>query len=343
MQSPMHILILGGTRFLGRALVRSAQQRGHSLTLFNRGQSNPGLFSDIERITGDRAGDLSPLQGRKWDAVIDTCGYEPAIVRRSAELFAGSVDRYIFISSISVYADFSQPGTNEESPVAQLPPGADETFTMENYGALKALCEQAAEKALPGRVLNIRPGLIVGEYDPTDRFSYWPWRVAQGGEVLAPGRPAHPTQFIDVRDLADWTIQCVETGQAGIYNATGPQSPLPMGALLETCRQVSGSDGVSSADVRFTWLSEEFLLANQVQPWTELPLWLPESDPTLAGMDQVSIQKALAAGLTFRPLEDTIRSTLAWINSRPAGHEWRAGLSREREAELLRKAAASHA
>jgi 2'-hydroxyisoflavone reductase len=326
----MHILILGGTRFLGRALVHSAQSRGHTLSLFNRGKTNPGLFPEVERITGDRAIDLSPLQGRTWDAVIDTCGYEPAVVRRSAQQLAHAVNLYVFISTLSVYADVSQPGTAEDAPVAQLPPGAGETFSMENYGPLKALCEQAAEGALPGRVLTIRPGLIVGEYDPTDRFSYWPWRVAQGGQVLAPGRPGQSTQFIDVRDLADWTIRMVETGQTGIYNATGPQSPLPMGDLLETCRRVS------SADARITWLSEEFLLANRVQPWTELPLWLPESDPSLAGMGRIDIRKALGSGLIFRPLEDTIQSTLAWVNSRPASHEWQAGLSREREAELLR-------
>lgn len=327
----MHILILGGTRFLGRALVHSAQSRGHTLTLFNRGKSNPALFPDIDRITGDRAVDLSSFKGRKWDAVIDTCGYEPAVVSRSAQQLAGSVSRYVFISTLSVYADLSQPGADEKAPVAQLPPGADETFSMENYGPLKALCEQATERALPGRVLTIRPGLIVGEYDPTDRFSYWPWRIAQGGEVLAPGRPTHPTQFIDVRDLADWTISMVESGQTGTYNATGPQEPLPMGDLLETCRRVSGNNA------SITWTSEEFLLANQVQPWTELPLWLPESDSSTAGMDRVSIRKALAAGLNFRSLEDTIRSTLAWVNSRPANHEWRAGLTREREAELLQK------
>jgi 2'-hydroxyisoflavone reductase len=329
----MKILIIGGTRFLGRALVQAARAGGHELTLFNRGKTAPGLFPEAEQLTGDRAADLSPLKGRQWDAVIDTCGYEPAVVRSSARLLAGSVNRYVFISSVSVYADLGQPGATEEAPVAQLPAGADETFNIENYGALKALCEQAAEAALPGRVLQIRPGLIVGEYDPTDRFSYWPWRVAQGGEVLAPGRPAHPTQFIDVRDLADWTMRMVEAQQAGIYHATGPGAPLAMGSLLEACRQVSGSNA------RFTWLSEEFLLANSVQPWTELPLWLGESDPSVAGMDQIDISKALKAGLTFRPLADTLQSTLAWINSRPASHEWRAGLSREREAELLAKAA----
>jgi 2'-hydroxyisoflavone reductase len=328
----MNILIIGGTRFLGRALVRAAQAKGHQLTLFNRGKSAPGLFPEVEQLTGDRSADLSPLQGREWDAVIDTCGYEPGVVRRSAGLLAGSVNRYIFISTISVYADVSQPGTNEDAPAAALPAGADETFKIENYGALKALCEQAAEEALPGRVLNIRPGLIVGEYDPTDRFTYWPWRVAQGGQVLAPGRPAYQTQFIDVRDLAEWTIRMAEARQSGIYNATGPQSPLDMGSLLEACREVSGSQA------RITWLSEEFLLANHVEPWTELPLWIPESDPSEAGMSQIDIRKALSAGLTFRPLAETIQSTLDWANSRPADHTWRAGLSKAREIELLKLA-----
>ncbi len=330
----MNILILGGTRFLGRALVRSAQHHGHTLTLFNRGKANPQLFPELERITGDRAADLSLLQGRKWDAVIDTCGYEPAVVRRSAQLLSAAVDRYVFISTISVYGDFSQPEITEAAALARLPLGADETFSMENYGPLKALCEQVVENALPGRALTIRPGLIVGEYDPTDRFSYWPWRVAQGGQVLAPGRPAYSTQFIDVRDLAEWILRLVETRQTGIFHATGPRSPLPMGDLLETCRQVSGGGA------HIAWLSEEFLLANEVKPWTELPLWLPESDPTLAGMNRVDIHKALESGLAFRPLEDTVRSTLGWVNSRPAGYTWQAGLSRDREAELLQKAAA---
>jgi 2'-hydroxyisoflavone reductase len=329
----MKILILGGTRFLGRALVHSAQSRGHQLTLFNRGKSNPGLFPEVEHLVGDRAVDLSPLKGRQWDAVIDTCGYEPAVVRRSAEFLAGAVYQYTFISSISVYADLSQPGATESAPVAQLPEGAPETFVMENYGPLKALCEQAAEQSLPGRVLTIRPGLIVGEYDSTDRFSYWPWRVSLGGQVLAPGRPEHPTQFIDVRDLADWIIHLAEAGQMGIYHATGPQNLLSIGDLLEACRQVSGSDA------RFTWLSEEFLLSNNAQPWTELPLWLPESDSSVTGMDRVDIGKAVNAELTFRPLADTIRSTLEWVKSRPANHEWKAGLSLEREKELLEKAA----
>lgn len=325
----MRLLIIGGTRFFGRALVRSAQAQGHQVTLFNRGKSNPDLFPEAERMTGDRMTGLEALRGREWDAVIDTCGYEPAAVRLSACLLAEAVRRYVFISTISVYADMSRPGTDEQAPVARLPEGASEAFNIEYYGPLKALCEQAAEQALPGRVLTIRPGLIVGEYDPTDRFTYWPWRIAQGGDVLAPGQPAHLTQFIDVRDLADWTIRMVEQEAAGVYNATGPDYPLTMGNLLETCQAVSGSTA------RLYWLPESFLLAQGVQPWSELPLWLPESEPAYAGMDQASIQKAVQSGLSFRPLEDTIQSTLDWVNQRPADHVWRAGLAREREAELL--------
>lgn len=329
----MKILIIGGTRFLGRALVNSALAHGHLLTLFNRGQSNPGLFPEVEHLTGDRANDLSTLEGRRWDAVIDTCGYEPGVVRRSAELLAEAVDRYVFISSISVYADVSKPGVDELAPVEKLPVGADETFAIEKYGALKALCEQVVEQALPGRALIIRPGLIVGEYDPTDRFTYWPWRVSRGGEVLAPNRPEHQTQFIDVRDLAEWIVRMVEEAHSGVYNATGLYEPVTMGKLLETSRSISGSDA------RFTWVSEAFLLENKVEPWKDMPLYLPESDPAYAGADQISIQKALQAGLTFRSMEDTIRSTLSWAKSRPADHAWRAGLASEREAELLQKAA----
>lgn len=333
----MKLLIIGGTRFYGRLLTHNALARGHQVTLFNRDRSNPGLFPEAEHLVGDRNTDVSGLSGRRWDVVIDTCGFEPAGVRLTAGTLANAVDLYVFVSSISVYANTSQPGVDEDSPVAKLPEGADESFKMENYGALKALCEQAAEQAMPGRALNIRPGLIVGQYDSTDRFSYWPWRVAQGGEVLAPARPSYLTQFIDARDLAEWTVRMVEAGRTGIYNATGPELPLTLGKLLETSRKVSGSDA------KLTWVSEEFLLANGVEPWSQLPLWVPDSDPESVGMNQVSIRKALAAGLTIRTLEDTVQSTLDWVNSRPANHEWRAGLTREREAELLAKYAANGA
>lgn len=336
----MNILIIGGTRFLGRALVEAARLGGHRVTLFNRGISNPGLFPDLEQITGDRKADLGALRGRQWDAAIDTCGYEPQVVRRSAEALAGAVERYVFISSISVYADVSKPGVDENGPVEQLAQDADETFAIEKYGALKALCEQAAEQAFPGRALNIRPGLIVGPYDPTDRFTYWPWRISQGGDVLAPGRPGHLTQFIDVRDLAGWIVRMVEHKQHGVFNATGPAEPMTMGRLLETSLQISQNSG--SPEARIHWVSESFLLENNVRPWEDLPLYIAENDPASAGADQVSIQKALHAGLTFRPLEETLRATIEWAKSRPADHAWRAGLAREREAELLAKAAAEN-
>jgi 2'-hydroxyisoflavone reductase len=191
------------------------------------------------------------------------------------------------------------------------------------------------EESLPGRALNIRPGLIVGPHDPTDRFTYWPWRVSQGGDILAPGRPEHGTQFIDVRDLADWTIRMVEAEAMGIFNATGPQTPMTMGTLLEASREASG---LTRDEARLHWVSEAFLLENKVEPWSELPLYLPDSDPAYAGMDKVSIEKALRAGLIFRSLEDTLRATLDWVKTRPADHEWKAGLTMEREADLLRRA-----
>ena len=325
----MRLLILGGTVFLGRALVEAALERGHEVSLFNRGRSNPDLFPEVEKLHGNRDGDLTALAGRRWEAVIDTCGYVPRIVRQSAELLAEAVEHYTFISSISVYADNSQIGLDESAAVGKLDDPAVEQVTGETYGPLKAACEAAAEQALPGRVLTIRPGLIVGPHDPTDRFTYWPVRVARGGEVLAPGRPERPIQFIDVRDLAEWNIQMVEQRQVGVYNAIGPEQPLAMAQFLGACRMVSGSDAT------FTWVSEAFLAEQQVTPWTELPLWAPESDESLAGFFKVDGRKAMAAGLTFRPLTTTLEATLAWAESRPADYQWRAGLTAEREGELL--------
>jgi 2'-hydroxyisoflavone reductase len=324
----MRLLILGGTVFVGRALVEAAQERGHQVTLFNRGQHNPDLFPDVERLRGDRDGDLAALRGRTWDAVIDTCGYVPRIVRQSAELLADAVGHYTFISSISVYSDLSQVGMDESSPVGRLEDETTETVDGDTYGPLKVLCEQAAEQALPGRALTLRPGLIVGPHDPSDRFTYWPVRVAKGGDVLAPGNPDYPIQIIDARDLAEWNVRMVEAGRTGVYNATGPDYALTMGRLLDECRAVSGSDA------RFVWASQEFLKEAGVQPWTEMTLWVPE-EPDTAGFSAVNCGKAFAAGLTIRPLADTIRATLAWDATRPADAERRAGLKPEREAELL--------
>jgi 2'-hydroxyisoflavone reductase len=325
----MELLILGGTLFLGRAIVEAALPRGHQLTLFNRGQSNPGLFPQLKNLTGERDGGLDALRGRRWDAVIDTCGYVPRLVRQSARLLAPFVAHYTFISSISVYADFSRTGMDESAPVGKLEDETIEQVTGGAYGPLKALCEQAAEEAMPGRVLVLRPGLIVGPHDRSDRFTYWPQRVMQGGEVLAPGRPGREISLIDVRDLAAWILDRVEKGTTGTFNADGPQTPLTMQQLLQTCQAASGSQA------SFTWVSEPFLQEQKVGEWIEMPLWVPESDPQYAGFFAVSSQKAIQSGLKFRPLADTVRATLDWSRTRPPDYTWRAGISRAREADLL--------
>jgi 2'-hydroxyisoflavone reductase len=325
----MQLLILGGTVFLGRALVDAALARGHEVTLFNRGQHGPELYPQAERLRGDRDGGLDALRGRRWDAAIDTSGYVPRVVRASADLLAEAVEHYTFISTISVYANFQRPGMDEQAAVGALADPAVETVDGETYGPLKALCEQAVEQALPGRALIIRPGLIVGPHDPSDRFTYWVKRVAEGGEVLAPVRPGWHTQLIDVRDLAEWTLALVKARQTGVYNATGPAEPLTFGDVLGTCQAASGSDA------RYTWVAEEFLAQREVGPWIELPLWVPESDPDMAGFAAVDCSKAIGAGLRFRELAATVRDTLAWAATRPADHQWRAGLARSREAELL--------
>ncbi len=292
------------------------------MTLFNRGKSNPDLFPNCEHIIGDRDGGLGVLQDHRWewDAVIDTCGYLPRQVHAAASALAHRVNRYIFISSISAYADFSQMGIDEQSPTAVLEDETVETVTNETYGGLKAACEQAAEQAMEGRVLVIRPGLIVGPHDAIDRFTYWPYRVAQGGEMLAPGDAGQQTQFVDVRDLAAWTIHMVEEQKTGIYNATGPDYTLSMGQFLEACRQVTGSD------TRFTWVKEDFLTSHDV----DLPNWVPDA---YKGLLAVNCQKAFQDGLRFRPLAQTIRDTLAW--KRADGSAMRVGLTPEQEQTLL--------
>jgi len=324
----VHILIIGGTVFLGRHLVEAALARGHRVTLFNRGQHNPELFPEVEKLRGDRGSDLSALEERRFDAAIDTCGYVPRVVRSAAELLAPQVGHYTFISSISVYASFERAGIDEGAPVGTLADPSTEEVTGESYGPLKALCEQAAEAAMPGRVLNVRPGLIVGPHDPTDRFTYWPMRVARGGPFLAPEHPGVLTQVIDVRDLAGWTVQMVEGDHTGVYNATGPAAPLPFGGLLDACRAVSGSDATP------VWASAAQLEAHEVQPWVELPLWVPEG-PEHVGFAQIDVSRAIAAGLSFRPIADTCADTLAWAQSRPADYQWRAGLAPEKEAGIL--------
>ncbi len=339
----LRILVLGGTSFLGPAVVDCALVRGHSVTLFNRGRTNPQLYPDLEKLVGDRDGDLAALEGRDWDVVVDTSAYYPKAVDDTAGLLKERVKQYIFVSTISVYADFSQRGLHEGSAVGTVT--AEEVaavdsvrkVTGENYGPLKALCEQAAEKAMPGRTCVVRPGLIVGPMDPTGRFTYWPVRVQRGGEVLAPDAPDVPTQVIDVRDLGEWIVQCAERNVAGIYNATSPAGELTIGEMLDACKDVSGSDA------SFTWIDRAFLSEQGVEAWSQLPVWVP-LEGTDAGHPFINVDRALAAGLVYRPIRETVRGTLDWWAALPDTDKDRflysradksAGLSAARETELL--------
>jgi nucleoside-diphosphate-sugar epimerase len=333
------ILILGGTVFLGRHLIEAALAHGHQVTIFNRGRHNPDSYPEVEKLRGDRSHDVEALEGRRWDAVIDTCGYVPGIVRKSAELLADAVERYTFISSCSVYANYDLGGNDEHAPVRtitsqevyeaeKIDPGdrASAVSYGQMYGGLKALCERAAEEAMPGRVLNVRAGLLVGSYDYSDRFTYWVHRVAQGGEVLAPGQPGRRVRVIDARDLAEWVIRMTEVRGTGVYNATGAEDGLTMGRLLEECRTVSGSHAT------IIWASDQFLLDQKVGVWSEMPLWLPED---YNGIFHVNNDKAIGSGLTFRPLSVTLKETLTWDATRSSDIERQAGLKPERERELL--------
>lgn len=337
----MKLLIIGGTRFVGCHLVAAGLERGHELTLFNRGlQSAP--LEGVETIQGDRFKDLAKLEGRQWDAVIDMPGLLPRAVRASAEMLRDAVELYVFVSTVSVYADVSTPGVAENAPKKTLtqeqldkanaidPSQATAAAYGDLYGGLKTLCEQAAEEAMPGRVLILRPGLIVGPYDYTDRFTYWVARVARGGEVLAPGRPERHVQFIDARDLAEWTITMIERRQTGIYNCTNAPGSVTMGQLLDECKAASGSDA------SFTWIDEDFLAREQVGAWSELPLWLPESEPGLKGFMYINCDKAIDAGLTFRPVAETVKDTLTWQQTR-TGESLKAGLDPEKERRLLQQ------
>ena len=318
----MKLLILGGTKFLGRHTVDAARAAGHDVTIFTRGQTNPDLFPEVEHLQGDRDGDLGALDGRRWDGVVDTSGYVPRIVRQSAERLDDAVDRYVFVSSISVYDDFSKP-MDESTPVAQLEDPATEEI-MENYGALKAACETVVDEVYGDRGASVRAGLIVGPYDPTDRFTYWPRRIADGGDVLGPGDPSAPVQFVDARDLGSWLVQLALAGPGGVFNATGPAEPLTFADFLRRAAAAIGSDA------RFVWIDEQRVLEADVQPWTELPLWLPGDE--YAGMARSDTRRARGAGLTFRPLEETVADTLAWDRTVDGD---RPTLSREKELSVL--------
>jgi 2'-hydroxyisoflavone reductase len=329
----LRILFLGGTGFLGPHTVRYALERGHDVTLFNRGRTNTDLFPQLETIVGNRDPEidegLAGLKGREWDAVIDTSGYVPRITRASSELLAESVGQYLFVSTICQYDNWAEGGTGgtEDRPRATLDDPATEDVRT-HYCALKAYCEQAVEAAMPGRVTQIRPGLIVGPRDGTDRFTYWPVRIDRGGEVLAPGKPSDPTQYIDVRDLARFMVHCLEQELVDTYNVV--RSPMPFGDLLSACLSSIESDA------KLTWVPADFLAKHDVQAWRDVPAWA-DSDGAMAGSLTWSADKALAAGLTISPVEDTIRDTLAWFKSLPQERrdELRAGLNAEKERAVL--------
>jgi 2'-hydroxyisoflavone reductase len=333
----LRILILGGTGFTGPFQVRYALSRGHKVTVFNRGRTHPGeLPKEAEQLIGDRNGKLDALKGRTWDVVIDNPTTLPVWVRDAAQILKGNVGRYVFISTISVYADTSKPGIDETAPLAKYT-GADpmketrETMRANNfalYGPLKALSEAEAEKWFPGKTLVIRPGYIVGPGDESDRFTYWPVRVERGGEVLAPGTTADPIQIIDARDLAEWTIRMVEQGTTGNFNAVGPKSKLTMGRMLDEIKKTTNSDA------RFTWVDADFLASQKVVD--DIPIWTPPKGPEI-GYHLMNINKAISKGLTFRSLSDTTKATLDWFKKQSADRQskMRAGLKPEREAELL--------
>lgn len=331
----LDLLILGGTGFIGPHQVRYAVKRGHRVTVFNRGRSQIQLPDEVEELIGDRNDDLSALDGREWDVVIDNPTTLPNWVRLSGELLQHATQQYIFISTISVYADTSQVGRDEDTPLTPYQ-GEQDPFTLSvedgsaHYGALKALSEEEVHRWFGNRATIIRPGLIVGPGDPTDRFTYWPVRIHRGGEILAPGTPEDPTQVIDARDLSEWTIRMAEEGRTGTYNATGPKSPRPLGRMLSEIRDAL------EADAQFTWVPQDFLMDQEVRGWSDMPVWVPLSEEN-AGFLAVSVERALAAGLTYRPFHETVRDTLTWFRSQPEDRQsqLRAGISPERELEVL--------
>jgi 2'-hydroxyisoflavone reductase len=329
------VLILGGGVFLGRHLVAALLARGHGVTTFTRGnhpmERAPGLTS----IVGDRDGGLSIVPREGWDAVVDTCGFVPRIVRAAAEHLRDA-GRYAFISSISVY-DPKRPELRENTPRLSLPDGIDpsgETVDGDTYGPLKALCEDVARDVFDSRALVVRPGLIVGPHDPTDRFTYWPERAARGGTILAPAPPGRYVQFVDARDLADLIANALEAGRSGDVNVTGAPGTTTMGDVVETARNVAGVP----SDV--CWVDDAFLERNGVEPWTGLPLWIPDS-LGLVSFSNADVSRALDWGLVFRPLAETTADTLEWVATLPADRTRKAGLTAEREAELL-EAARTH-
>ncbi|KIL48726.1 NAD-dependent epimerase/dehydratase family protein [Jeotgalibacillus campisalis] len=322
----MNLLILGGTQFLGKHVVESALEAGHHVTIFNRGKTNEDYFPNVEKRKGDRNGDLASLKEGNWDAVIDVSGYTPSQVKATAELLKNRVKQYVFISTISVYGDFANgPAKEDETALAKME-GESEEITGSTYGPLKQKCEEIIKDQFGHGSLCIRPGLIVGPDDPTDRFTYWVERTARGGEVAAPGEPSRAIQWIDVRDLAQWVIRMTEKRTSGTFNAAGPAGT--MDELLRTAKQVTGSTA------SFKWIEDQTLLEHEVAVFMEMPFWIPRSDSHPDGFIMADAQKAIEKGLTFRSPEETIRDTYHWQAARK-DHSWKAGLAAEKERKIL--------
>lgn len=336
---PMRLLILGGTGFIGPHQVRYALARGHHVTVFNRGRQKAIWPGPVEELLGDRNGDLRALEGRDWDVCIDNPTSLPVWVRNAATVLKGHVGQYVFISTISVYAANDKPADETAALVTYDgdDPMAETTKSLSAnqrlYGPLKALSEKEAQTQY-GEALTtiIRPSLIVGPGDDTDRFTYWPVRLARGGEILAPGDGSDPVQFIDARDLAEWTIRVAEQRTTGVFNATGPASPITMRQMLAGIAQ-----GIE-ADPNLIWGSTDFLKANNVSAWSDMPVWIPGQGRTF-GFHRRDFSRAVAEGLTYRQLTLTAADTLAWFRTLPSERQGklRAGLPSEREAELLTK------
>jgi 2'-hydroxyisoflavone reductase len=316
------LLAIGGTRFSGRALTGLALEHGHDVTVFHRGTGEDDPWPEAEHVHGDRTDGFDAIAGRSFDAVIDLCGYVPRELRASTSAFADA-GRYVFISSLSVHRDDVRPAATEDDDVHQPPFPDTEEITDETYGPLKVASEHVVVDAFGDRATVVRPGLIAGPHDPTDRFTYWVHRVAAGGEMLAPGPPEYDVQWIDARDLAAFVLLLVERGIGGTYSVVAP--PVSIRRLLTACRDVSGSDA------ELTWVSRSFLEEHAVEPWGELPLWIPE----FPGFNRFDASRAVAAGLETRPVEDTVRDTLEWDRKRPREGEMSAGLTPAREDELL--------
>jgi len=327
----LRILILGGTNFIGPYVVQYALDRGHTITLFNRGKTNPQLFPNVEKLIGDRNNDLKALEGRNWDVVVDISASDPNWVELSGKLLQNAVKRYLFISTRSVYFDMSQVPMTVDAPLCTRENTPVEAGKPLPYCLAKTLSEATVRKYFGDRTLIVRPSLVVGPGDVTDRFTYWPLRIERGGEVLAPGDGADFVQFIDARDFGEWIIRLVEQGTVGVYNALGPRTPRSFAELLH------GIKAATTSECTFTWVDTDFLIKNQVRPYQELPVWMP-SRGDRKGFGRFDISREVALGLTFRPLAVTTRDTLEYYHAQPPERQekLRAGISAEREAEVLK-------